>query len=175
MLFQRLYARVPRYGQLIHRSGVIPEGWHDCHKDYDSVMLKGVKRHPSHKTRIYLVLTECAIEDAEKRAEFYKDQVDSPIVFGYYTGKSSFKSVKSSGCIPKTCDLIFLRLFKFRGKESIKPITIALSERHFKRALDRARMHPDLVAKFHWWHWIYIGLYKTECWLRNLFSKKEKQ
>ena len=171
MLFQRMFNRIPMYGQLIHKSGVVTEGWYDSHKSYESVMLKGVRRLPQHKKRIYLVLTEAAIEDAISRAAAYKDQVKFPIVFGYYNGKSSFETVKSGGCIPKTCDLIFLRLFRCKNG-NLEAVTVALTERHFKRSLDRAKMHPELVVKYTWKSSVITALYKAECFVRKLFGFK---
>ena len=174
MFLRRLFVRIPKYGQLVHK----PKPWFrrtdEDTKMYDSLMLYGIKRHKKHKERLYLVLTEAAIADAEEKAAKYVSQIKVPILFGVYTGKTVLNSVKHGGCVPKTCELIFLRVFRYKEHGRISDSLIALTERHFKRAHERAKMHPEYIVKHKWWHPIIEWLYGMEERVIRALNKKAK-
>lgn len=163
-MLRSTYCRIPDYGQLIQRRGCIAS----CItkgdapvKKYYSLMLKGNRRRLFSSNTFYLLLTEEALYEASMRGKTNFPYVERPITFGQYVGSQKV-SKAATGCpnLKNTFNCIFLHVFMYVKGGNIIEHPLAFSEHQFKRALARARKHPELVSKKKFWHAAFVKLYR---------------
>lgn len=165
MWLRRMYCRVPAYGQLVYRKGTVRNGWFDRCDRYYSLMLKGERTKFFGSERFYLVLTENCLEEARSRGKINASCFDTnKLKVGYYSGTSSVTSTRSVS--KQTFKCIMLKVFSYGRHGKVFEDVICLSERQFRRGLQRSKTHKDLVARRRWWHPAIKFLYK-------LFGKKK--
>lgn len=155
--FRKIYDRIPRYGRLMRRRGqkILGKVVIDDSATYYSIMLKGERKKLLESSTFYIVLTADGLKEAIHRGEVNKSYAP-PELFGMYTG---IQHIENAGRAKNTFDCIFLRIYKYTRGGNVEDAVIVLSERQFRRALVRAKTHPDLVAKKKWWHDIYYKLF----------------
>lgn len=156
-----MYCRIPDYGQLVYRKGIVRNGWFDRCDKYFSLMLRGERTKFFGSERFYLVLTENCLEEARNRGQINKASYDaSKLELGRYSGlvkiTSNNRSKQIVGCI-------VLKVFSYGRHGKVFEEVICLSERQFRRGLQRAKEHRALVARRRFWHPAIKFLYKLFC------------
>ena len=145
---RRSYFRIPSYGQVMTSKGVRSCGWYktDAQETYFSVMLKGRGRGLFGSGRFYLVLTERGLEEAIERGEKNLRYTAGAVEYGAYNGIQKITTEPFKNLPAHVFDCVILHVYRYMHGGKIKDHMIILSERQFRRAIARAKNHPELVV-----------------------------
>lgn len=172
-MLRSTYCNIPAYGQLAPRRGCIAScvTKQDTVKRYYSLMLKGTRRRWFSSNTFYLLLTEDALDEAIERGKLNYPHIERPITFGQYVGSQKVnKAAKGYPNLKSTFNCIFLHAFMYVKGGNVVEYPLAFSEHRFKRSLQRARKHPELLLQKKWWHAAFVKMYR----FFGLHKKKKK-
>ena len=78
----------------------------------------------------------------------------------FYESLTTLRGYKMPERPPQTFDCVYLHVFKYVTGGKIKDFVVVLSERQFRRAIARAKNHPELVVKHRFRDWFVVKLFK---------------
>jgi len=146
---RKSYYRIPSYGQLMTSKGIRASGWYkpESQETYFSLMLKGKGRGLFRSGRFYLVLTEKGLDEAIERGKKNIKYANPAIAFGAYNGIERIVTEPINNLPAHVFDCVSLHVYKYVHGGRVEDYVLILSERQFRRAIARAKNHPELVVR----------------------------